>query len=750
MNVTAGFRAVLRPGPKATLRIAASSVYRVFLNGHFVGHGPARAAHGFYRVDSWPLTLDRLENVLAIEVAGYNVNGYYLLDQPSFVQAEVVVDDQVLAATAASRSAFTAFQVSQRVQRVQRYSFQRSFIEVYRLSPDWDRWRHHVAACPPGEPVERCADKVLLPRRVLTPDFALRAATPIATGNVTPAEPKRLSRDRSLTRIGPALKGFDLSELDLVLSDEVQHIATTWDAVTDPASLSANRCCLLDLGQNQTGFIRADVSCGQPTRLWLAFDEILNDAGDVNAMRLGCTNVVEYRLAPGDYRLETMEPYTLRYLKVVCVEGECRIRGAGIREFAHPPVAATFASSDEAMNRVFAAAVNTFRQNTLDLYMDCPSRERAGWLCDSLFTSRVEWDLAGAGRVEHNFFENYLLAPRLTGLPGEVIPMCYPADHSNGVYILAWGMWFLLQLEEFLGRGGDPQLVAGLACKVDAQIEFLHRYENSDGLLEKLTSWVFVEWSKANDFVQDVNYPSNMLYAFALDAAGRLFRREDWIARAARVRQAIREQSFDGQFFVDNAIRTDGRLVVTRNRSEVCQYYAFFCGVADFDTHRDLWKTLVQRFGPQRAAAADFPDVFPANSLVGNMLRFELLSRDGRAQQILDESFGYLNYMAQRTGTLWEHDKPWASCNHGFASHAAHTFYRDLLGLRQVDRPARQVAVRLNRLTLARCEGSMPTVDGPLSLAWWKDGATTRYRLAVPPGWQAKVENLTGGDIAEA
>ena len=43
--------------------------------------------------------------------------------------------------------------------------------------------------------------------------------------------------------------------------------------------------------------------------------------------------------------------------------------------------------------------------------------------------------------------------------------------------------------------------------------EYFQAYENSDGLLEKLPGWVFVEWSKANEFVQDVNYPSNMLYA---------------------------------------------------------------------------------------------------------------------------------------------------------------------------------------------------------------------------------------------
>ena len=80
-------------------------------------------------------------------------------------------------------------------------------------------------------------------------------------------------------------------------------------------------------------------------------------------------------------------------------------------------------------------------------------------------------------------------------------------------------------------------------------------------------------------------------------------------------------------------------------------------------------------------------DVHIANSFIGNMLRFELLSRFGNQQQILDESTAYLLYMAERTGTLWENDGAYASCNHGFASHIVHTLYRDVLGVARVDMP---------------------------------------------------------------
>ena len=84
-------------------------------------------------------------NVVAFEVAGYNANSYYLLDQPSFLQAEVVAGGKVLASTDGSGAPFDATILKERVQKVQRYSFQRPFSEVYRLAPGYDRWRTDAA-----------------------------------------------------------------------------------------------------------------------------------------------------------------------------------------------------------------------------------------------------------------------------------------------------------------------------------------------------------------------------------------------------------------------------------------------------------------------------------------------------------------------------------------------------------------------------------------------------------------------------
>lgn len=761
MNLEVGFRGkVPATQEKVTLRVAASSIYRATVNGQFLGHGPARGPHGFYRVDEWDLTgkLPGGENVVAVEVAGYNSNSYYLLDQPSFLQAEVVAGDKVLASTAGEGSRFEAVILDYRVQKVQRYSFQRPFIEVYRLKPGFDGWQREPSAQVAVVETEVVPEKRLLARGVLPPDFHItRPVRLVAEGRLeTLPKLEKPWKDRSLTNVGPKLKGYPEKELALVPSLEMQQLRSVETAAlnrpwseSDKVTLQANAYRILDLGTNLTGFLGAKLTCTKKTDVRLLFDEVLTN-GDVDFKRMGCCNVITYQLEPGTYQVEAIEPYTLRYLKLVCLEGDCQVENLFLREYAHPAITgARFASSDERLNGLFGAGVTTFRENSLDVFMDCPSRERAGWLCDSYFTSRVEHDLTGLTRIERNFFENYLLPERFEHLPDGMLPMCYPSDHNDGNYIPNWALWFVVQLEEYAGRTGDRTIVEGLRAKVLKLFDFFQKYENSDGLLEKLPAWVFVEWSEANKFVQDVNYPSNMLYAGALAAAGRLYGIPDLGAKAERIRATVRKQSFDGQFFVDNAVRRDGKLQVTRNRSEVCQYFAFFFDVANTKDHAELWCKLRDEFGPSRKDTKGYPEIHLANSFIGNVLRLELLSRAGRSQQILDESIAYLLYMVERTGTLWENVGATASCNHGFASHAVHTLYRDVLGVCRVDSQRKTVALRFGDAKLDWCEGAIPTPDGLIQLRWWKEGEELCYRLAVPQGYQVTIENLSGRRLAK-
>lgn len=699
MNRHVGFRAVLPPagGRPVTLHLAASSVYKLHVNGAFVGHGPARAPHGVFRVDEWDLTghLGDGPALVAIEAVGYNVNSYYLLDQPAFVLAEVRAGEEVLAATAGHGARFEAALLHDHFQRVERYSVARTYSEAFRLHPDSYRWRSDPLA--PFEKVDCEIGDVppLLPRRVPYPDFRVIEPSRIVASGVivrgeAPAEPYR---DWAITGLGPDLKGYPEDEFEVAPSIEWQaYSVASRDAVDSPLALplavETDRFHILDLGVNHTGLITLQLRCEEPTRVFALFDEILTH-GTVDPRRLRCLNILEIHLQPGVVEVETLEPYTLRYLKLAALEGAVTVEGVSMRTYANPEAdRATFACDDTRLARLFEAGRETLRQNAVDLLMDCPSRERAGWPCDSFFTARSAFLLTGNASVEQAFLENYALAPQLESLPDGMLPMNYPADHPNGdflgvrdaQFIPNWPLWLILQLEEYLGRTGDDAMRDAFAPRVVDLFAWFSQYENQEGLLENLPGWVFIEWSKANEFVAGVNFPTNMLYAAALDAAGRIYGEEGWRQLGERLRRTIARLAFDGTYFVDQARWENGALQLTDHRTETCQYYAFYFGVASPDTHPELWDRLRDAFGPHRDAAATHPEVHPAAMLNGYFLRLELLSRYGHGRQALDEALAYFEPMVEATGTLWEHAGPLASCCHGFGSHVVVLLARHLDG----------------------------------------------------------------------
>ena len=421
---------------------------------------------------------------------------------------------------------------------------------------------------------------------------------------------------------------------------------------------------LFSLARNETGFIGAKIVCETPATVRLTFDEMLVN-GDVNPKRFYQGGDVVWHFAKaGTYDVETFDPYTLKYAKFETTAGAAKITDAFLRRYENPMLGCKPRTTGDAeLDRIREAAVASFAQNTVDVMTDCPSRERAGWLCDSLFTARAAHHLLGSLDLETLFLENYARAIGFPELPEGMVPMCYPSDvvvNGKGSFIPNWAMFLVLEAEEYMERGGEREIVDALKPRVEGIIAFLSRYENEDGLLENLPGWIFVEWSQANKLVDGVNYPSNMLWAEALAAAGRLCGRADWIEKAAKVRETVRDQSFDGEFFRDHAVRAeDSSLEVRPDRTETCQYYAFYFGVADFTRDAALWERLVKR---------DFGNLAKSNAFIGNLMRMELLMRDGRRDQMRDEIKRYYLKMADATGTLWEHDSTRASCCHAFSS----------------------------------------------------------------------------------
>jgi len=763
MNDFAGFRAIFNVDDveNVFLRCAGHDFYRVHVNGKFVLYGPARGPHGFHRMDEINISkyLQKGENIIAIEVIVYNVNGYGITNQPGFIQAEVVQGKKVLCATGSDKNPFMGFDLNYKFKKVERYSFQRGFTEAYHFTPQSLIWIMKKENAPTPYEVEIQENKALIPRRVPMPNFEIIPPEKIIIeGKVNLQKPiEKPWINRSVEPRADFL-GYPFDQLEYSPPKDFQQMTIEKGEQKEqtanfPLLINASTYNIFDFGRSMTGFVCLKIKVDEPTKVFITFDEMLRNE-TVDWKRLGCHNVIALHLSEkGEYNFESIEPYTFRYMQVSNTNTSSTIVSTGIRLYENPEAQkAKFVCSDDRLNRIFEAGRATFAQNAVDIFMDCPHRERAGWLCDSFFTSRAGLVLTGNTSVEKNFFENFMLPPKFEFLPDGMLPMCYPSDHNNGQFIPNWAMWFVIQLGEYAKRSNDWDLVNALKPKVLALVKFFDAYKNSDGLLEKLPSWVFVEWSKANDFVQDVNYPSNMLFAGVLDTVAELYNLPEYKQEAEKIRETVRKQSFDGTFFVDNAVRKDGKLEVTKNRTEVCQYFAFFFKVATRETHPDLWNIIRNDFGPHRKEKDKnkYPEIYLANSFIGNVLRAELLTMSGEGDKVLDESVGYLDYMAQRTGTLWENVDDGASLNHGFASHVVYIYDRVALGISEFDPVNKRIKVVFRPLSLKYCEGEIPVGDNQsIKMRWEQDDNAIKYRLSVPQGFTVEVENLTSKNLVK-
>ncbi len=687
MNRTLAFCAdIPATSETTTLALSGCTEWILTVNGRFVAHGPARCAHGHFRVDEYDITpyLTEASNRVAIRVAGYNVNAYSDIKHPSFLCAEILCGDQVLAAT--GKHGFVAYGVDERLTRVQRYSFQRTFVETYRLAPgafDYTLSPETEKATVAVEPAE--AGRFIRRDIPYSDDETVSPVSLIHRGKVSYSDKAQYFNSREISNISDKFFGYREDELEYASHHEYGKCDySDRVAVSEPVNvinLPADSFADIEFPCNTTGIYEFDIEAKDDATLFIVFDEILVD-DDVRPYRMGFSNFITVECKAGRYHLLCAMPHVMKYARLIAKNAEIILTDLHLHHIAYPQSAITarFIGEDDAMRNIYNAAIESFRANAVDVYMDCPSRERAGWLCDSFFTSRVEHTLTGKSVLERAFLQNFLMPETFEHLPEGMLPMCYPSDHNDGNFIPNWAMWYGVELREYLARSGDRALIEDAKPRMYALLDYFKRFENEYGLLEKLESWVFLEWSKSNELTQDVSFASNMLYARFCADIGTLYDDPALIDKAAALRKTILDMSMtESGFFCDNAYRRDGGLVLSGERTESCQYYAFFCDIATPDSHPWLWNTLIHDFGYDRAARGLYPEIYPANAFIGNYLRLDLLDRYGLHEALFDNIKGYFTYMADTTGTLWEHAGSYASCNHGFASHVI--YWMDKLGL---------------------------------------------------------------------
>ena len=614
------------------LRISCSDFYTVFAGEKVVAFGPERTAKGFTRIKT--VTIDR-PDCLTIRVNHYGIPTFDMELQPFFIGVELLKNGEIIG----SVTDFTVTDNSKRVSASCKYSPQRGFVERYDFREDKNR--------------PLLLKEIVSPKMLRSADVycGFNVFTPEKTGEGCFSGFYEI-KERAWLKL-PRFEIFGRYDPDEELKDMARGGYRHFD---------------YDFKRDRSGLIKANIfSDKDGKKAFLIFDEYLPE-GKLVFGRSGCNDLIEVILKKGENGIISALPYTLRYISVI-TEENCTCTGLSLVAIQNDEAKILRDYGDESINAIANAARNTFMQNAFDIFTDCPGRERAGWLCDSFFLGIAERFFTGKRKIERNFLENFIVG-NCKDVPDGMFPMCYPARHTEGTFIPNWAMWFVAELYEYYKDTKDTDLISAAKEKVFALAEFFRQYENEYGLLENLPSWVFVEWSKAgsDEYVKGVSFPTNMLYAKMLEFIGDLYDEEDFTVRSCKLVDVINELSFDGNFYCDNAERTEGKLLAFRDHvSETCQYYALFLGIAKDKKFRN--KMMNEYSLPQKENTGE---IIKSAVFIGNFLRIFWLLKENEQKRVISEIVSYFYNMSVLTGTIWEKYEPTASCNHGFAASLAY------------------------------------------------------------------------------
>ena len=685
-NISVLFKVDFLKQEKATLVLAGEIEYQVFLNGELISYGPAKAAHNYHRIDEIKLKNLLENNRLIIIIASYRVNNFDRVNEPPFVRFELKGEKELIAASNLNSEAFL---YNVRYQKVTRLSYQRAFSESYNNGFNNKIFYFGTPISLPKVELSECGYGKFLKRNVLFPKLKTIKASLKEKDDVFINNSKNVYSDRYMFNEGIGIYKVNEWEKD------PNKVVSLFDYNKKDFlnnHICANQSLAYVFPHSETGFVKLKLKVLKPCDLYVYFEEINFGKGiiDFDFYRNTMHNIISYELDEGEYELVSFQPYTVRFLRTTLLSGEIEIENVSIVVLENPEsYKLKYKFDNKKIKTIFDAARRTFASNAVDILTDCPSRERAGWLCDGLFTGRAEKLFTGRNRVERNFLENYSHYSYHGDVEKGMLPMCYPADFfNNEQYIPNWAMFYVVELESYLSRNDDKKLKKESLRNIKSLLRFFEKYENEYGLLENLESWIMVEWSHANDpeSIQGVNIPSNALYVGFLKSAGIILGNDSLIEKANKVKKTIKSMAFTGNFFVDNLIRDIENKLVQNNRiCETTLYYLFYFDVITKDEYPKVFEKMVNDFGPNRDTEKVYPNIYKANVFIGDYLRLEILLRDGLASKVLDETIEFFYKMAKTTGTLWEHDSVHGSLNHGFASYSANLIFKAITGVYKID-----------------------------------------------------------------
>jgi hypothetical protein len=252
---------------------------------------------------------------------------------------------------------------------------------------------------------------------------------------------------------------------------------------------------ILDMGRIVSGLVGFEIDAPAGAVLDLSYVEapITRPVGMIGA-HLG----TRYTARGADDRFEVFDSNGLRYAYIVVhgASAPVTLRRFQVREQLYPwQAGASFACSDEDLNRIYAAGIRTVQLNSHDAFLDCPTREQRAWVGDSVVHQMVhlatnqDWRLAWHYLTLGN-------SPR----PDGILPMSVVGDieAGGGLTIPDWALHWVHGVYNRYRFSGDRDAVKAFMPTIERILRWYAPFQTRAGVLKDVVEWNLVDWSSVS------------------------------------------------------------------------------------------------------------------------------------------------------------------------------------------------------------------------------------------------------------
>lgn len=424
------------------IHITGDDYYKLYINGKFVGQGPASAYHIAYNYNIYEINrfLQEGENVISVHTYYHGLVNYAHSsgDLRQGMWAELYEDNKILLHTDESwkyciDKRFDAKGIT--------LGYDTQFAENIdnRLYPfGWMNNRFDDSCWPNAR--EKQEDDHQLTAQ-LTPSVEVRSVLPVKT--------KRLG---------------------------VGHF-------------------LLDFGKELVGTVRLKTKGRRGHKVRIMCAEELTEEGRARYdMRCNVCYDESWILSGCEDDIENFEYKGFRYIEV-----ETEDENVLPEQFSviarHYPIQRKriFHSDNELLNQIWRICENAVVISTQEGFFDCPTREKGQYLGDLLITALSHFYISGDSRPYKKALLDFANTQRVCDGMMAVAPGSFMQEIAD------YSLLYPLILLNYYRISSDVEFLSKMLPSAERVLQYFSKYKRSDGLLESVTEkWNLVDWPESS------------------------------------------------------------------------------------------------------------------------------------------------------------------------------------------------------------------------------------------------------------